>query len=417
MSALGRSRLDYDGLPAHAARVRATMVAMPVLVTNEFPPAGHGGIGTYVLRLAGEIAAAGRDVVVVAPQAAGDAAFDAALPYRVCRFALNEAEPLPLVLARIAKATIRAHGMTSDRSTIAASWIRTGAACAMLPRSLRGPLAILAHGSEILSQRNPVKKAAMRATFARAAVVAANSEFTAGILADAGIRRTPVIARCGVQARPSERRPAAAPTILSVGRLVRRKGFDRTIEAVAMLRERFPEIRYEIIGGGTDEGYLRERVAQLGVERHVALLGAVTDEELAQAYARAWCFSLPARRVGGDVEGFGIVYLEAAMAGVPAIGGLGSGAQEAIEDDCSGLLVDGESIPAIAGALEALLGDERRNRAMGTYARKRALERFNWRIPAESILAALDRARAGSNRESVSTSAGSKNRSASSRTA
>lgn len=367
------------------------MSGMAVLVTNEFPPPGYGGIERYMLRLATEIAAAGHDLVVVAPQMPGDASFDAQLPFRVLRFPFRAgSDGIPTLIARMARATARAHATGKHSCTIAASWIRSGIACSLLPRVVRGRLAIMAHGSEVLSQRNPMKKSLMRATFSRADVVVANSMFTAGILGDAGIRKEPVIARCGVEARAYERCPAATPTILSVGRLVRRKGFDRTIEAVALLRDRFPDLRYEIAGSGPDEQYLRDRIAQLSLERNVALLGAISDDGLRDAYARAWCFCLPTRRVGGDVEGFGIVYLEAAMAGLPAVGGIHSGAQEAIEDGRSGVLVDGDDPSAIARALHGFLSDPERAAEMGYYARTRALEQFTWRAAAESIMTALE---------------------------
>ena len=370
------------------------MESMAVLVTTEFPPPGFGGIERYMVKLAGEIAAAGHELIVVAPQMPGDAAFDAALPYPVIRFPFSghaQADAAHIWIARVAEATVKAHRIAKDKCTIASSWIRSGVACAMLPKAVRGELAIIAHGSEVLSQRHPAKRAIMRATFARADVRVANSAFTAAILKAAGVRGEAVLARCGVEPRPLRRQTAAAPTILSVGRLVRRKGFDKTLEAMARLSLRFPTLRYEIVGVGPDEAYLRQLAHDLGVAPRVRFLGDVSDAELQEAYSRAWCFSLPTRRVGGDVEGFGIVYLEAAMAALPSIGGKHSGAEDAIDDGRSGILVDGEDVAGIASALDVLLSNPSGAQAMGSYGRERALAEFTWSGAARTIMNALGR--------------------------
>jgi phosphatidylinositol alpha-1,6-mannosyltransferase len=128
------------------------------------------------------------------------------------------------------------------------------------------------------------------------------------------------------------------------------------------------------------------------VDRHVSFLGDISDDQLRDAYARAWCFALPTRRVGtGDVEGFGIVYLEAAMAELPSVGGLNSGAEDAIADGKSGLLVDGSDPAAIASAIGYLLSDPDRARALGRFGRSRALTEFSWRLGARKIMQSLGR--------------------------
>ncbi len=368
---------------------------MPVLATTEFPPPGYGGIERYMVRLADEIAAAGHVLTVVAPWMPECDAFDAAQPYRVIRFPFpghDRPESLPMWTYRVRKAVIEAHRDMPDKCTIASSWLRSGLACATLPRSLRGKLAIVAHGSEILSQRSFLRKAMMRTVFARADVAVANSAFTARLLREAKLSSDPVLGRCGIEPKTSQRMPAEVPTILSVGRLVRRKGFDKTIEALAFLVDEFPTLRYEIVGVGPDAEHFRNLAQSLGVARHVAFLGDISDAELEQAYARAWCFSLATRRVGaGDVEGFGIVYLEAAMAGLASVGGMNSGAEDAIENGKSGLLVDGNDPQDIAGALRVLLGNRNRADAMGIYGRQRALNEFTWALAAANIMRALGR--------------------------
>ncbi len=233
----------------------------------------------------------------------------------------------------------------------------------------------------------------MRWTFQRSDAVVANSSFTLRLLEQRGVTNG-VIAYCGVDRRGSQSMRAATPTVLSVGRLVRRKGFDRTIEALPTVLRRFPNLRYEIVGAGPDEAYLRAQVRKLGLEDHVAFLGPIDDEAVARAYSRAWCFVLPTRNLaGGDVEGFGIVYLEAAMAGLPSIGGHSCGAEDAIEDGKSGLLVDGDDSRQIAQAILSLFEDPERAREMGEYGRERAESEFTWERVAARIVESLSAAR------------------------
>jgi phosphatidylinositol alpha-1,6-mannosyltransferase len=359
---------------------------MPVIVTSDFPPR-RGGIERYMVSLAEALTPSG-SVVLVAPQQPGAAAYDADLPYPVIRYARSPRTSVPEEIARIAAAVPRAHRLCSDRRTIASSWIRAGIACALLPKSVRGDLAIIAHGTEILSQRGGLKRTAMRWTFSRGDAVVANSSFTAGVLRDLGVD-DPVVAYCGVRgpAIPPVRAPE--PTILSVGRLIRRKGFDRVLEALPAVLERVPTLRYEVVGHGPDASFLRDRAKELGIADHVRFLGEVDDAGLARAYARAWCFVLPTRTIDGDVEGFGIVYLEAALASLPSIGSRGCGAEDAIEDGRSGILVQGDDSAQIAAALVLLLTDRDRMVSMGAYGRARALEQFSWESVAQRIMGSL----------------------------
>jgi phosphatidyl-myo-inositol dimannoside synthase len=335
-------------------------------------------------------------VVVVAPYFPGwTPESDAALPYPVVRYRRGRKVGLILETLRLMTAIVRAHKMCDDKLTIASSWNRGGGfACVVLPRRIRGRVAILAHGQEIAAQLSRFKKTMLRWTFQRSDAVVANSSFTRRMLEQRGVT-TGVICYCGVDRRPLHRTPASRPTILSVGRLVQYKGFDRTIEALPSVLSRFPDLRYEIAGGGPYEARLRMHVRELGLQDHVAFLGPMHHEDVAQAYERAWCFVLPTRNLlGGGVEGFGIVYIEAAMAGLPCIGSHSSGAEDAIEDGKSGILVDANDTKQIAQAIISLLEDPERAREMGQYARLRAEREFTWEHVAARIMEPLSRGRA-----------------------
>jgi phosphatidylinositol alpha-1,6-mannosyltransferase len=359
---------------------------MPVLVTFDFPPA-FGGIQRYVARLADSLASLGERVVVVAPRQPGSSAYDAALTVPVRRF---ECSTKVTGIVNAMLATARAY-RAGDRWTIASSWFPAGLAAALLPRPMRGRLAILAHGSEIAARPGTLRDRLLRWTLDRSDVIIANSAYTASRVHRVRNHAHVEIVPCGVDEYTIPRAPASVPTILFVGRLVPRKGVDRLIEALPRLRRRLGDVRLEIIGDGPDRERLRRVAAAMGVANDVFFHGAVSDEERDAAYSRAWCFAMPTRVDGDDVEGFGIVYLEAAMAGLPTIGGKGSGSEDAIVDGVTGYIVDGEQQSAIENALLRLLGDGVNATAMGEAGRRRALESFTWKHNATAITRTLMR--------------------------
>ncbi len=360
---------------------------MPILVSNNYPPT-RGGIQTMMSRVAESLAERGREVVVVGPREDGSDPYDAAVPYRILRYT---ARWRPREVFAIARSYVRALRIARDRVTIASVWWPVGFALVLIPRRFRGPLAMIAHGTEISPSRTGTRQKIMRAVFGQADVILANSRFTRGLLERAGVGGDIRVVSLGVDMEPVAPARSSEPTILSVGRLVARKGFDHVIDALPALRNEFPSLHYEIVGSGPERPALEARAVRLGVTSHVTFLGSVSEEELRRAYARAWCFALPVRNIADDVEGFGIVYLEAAMASLPAIGGTASGAADAIVDGSTGLLVDGTNVTVIAEALATLLRDRAESEAMGASGLQRALE-FTWTRTTDQILAALPQA-------------------------
>jgi phosphatidylinositol alpha-1,6-mannosyltransferase len=338
-------------------------------------------------RLAEHLAAKGQEVVVVGPSETGWKRYDASATYRILRYA-----PLrrPLEVLAIAVTYLRALSVSRARPTIASVWWPVALALVFVPRALRGPVVILVHGTEVCPSRKGVRNAIMRAVFRRADAIIANSRFTSGLLRRAGVTGDIHVVSLGVDMAPIPPARAANPVVLSVGRLVARKGFDRVIDALPALCAQFPALRYEIAGSGPERLELEKRAARLGVGGHVTFLGSVTEDELRDAYARAWCFALPVRNIDDDVEGFGIVYLEAAMASLPSVGGIDSGATDAIEDGTTGVLVDGTSVTAVREAIASLLEDRERAEQMGACALDRA-RAYTWERTTDQILALLPR--------------------------
>ena len=181
---------------------------------------------------------------------------------------------------------------------------------------------------------------------------------------------------------PAEPRvlPADAPfTILSVGRLVERKGNDVLLRALAALRPKVPRARVVIVGDGPERGKLEALARELGVEDAVELRGRVSDDDLRRAYRESSVFALPAIvDARGDTEGLGVVLLEAMNYAVPVVASAAGGIVDVVEDGASGLLLPPGDVGALAAALERLANDEALAARLGAGGRERLRTRFTW---------------------------------------
>jgi phosphatidylinositol alpha-1,6-mannosyltransferase len=187
-----------------------------------------------------------------------------------------------------------------------------------------------------------------------------------------------------------------APLVVCVSRLVARKGQDVLIEAMPAIRDRVPDARLLIVGGGPYEARLRSLASAMpaGV---VSFVGQVDEEDLPRHYAVGDVFAMPCRsRLGGlEVEGWGNVFIEAAACGKPVVVGDSGGAREALVDGETGTLVRGDRVPEVAAAVAALLADPARARAMGEAGRARVLRDHTWPDIAGRLAGWLREAAAG----------------------
>lgn len=188
-----------------------------------------------------------------------------------------------------------------------------------------------------------------------------------------------------------------APFVLTLGMLRKRKGMDVLIDAFARISDRFPGHHLVVAGDGPERATLDAQVMRLpeAVRAKVHIIGAIDSETRNALLADCSVFVLANRRLPGDVEGFGIVFLEAALHGKPAIGGRNGGVPDAIVDGVTGLLVDMEQEPAaalaLAAALDQLLQDPELARAVGQRACERAMSEFRWADRAATFLRHLAR--------------------------
>jgi phosphatidylinositol alpha-1,6-mannosyltransferase len=263
---------------------------------------------------------------------------------------------------------------------------------------MRRPYVCWAHGEEIACQAESRELGLlMRRVLRGADAIVANSRATARAVGSLGVDDGRVtVVYPGVDAsrfRPDVpdaaalRAELAAPdtfVLLTVGRLQRRKGHDLVLQAIARL---VPDValRYVIVGDGDERARLQQLSRELGLDAHVHFAGAVPAERLPSYYAAADCFVHPNRVDGSDVEGFGIVFLEAAASGLAVIGGSSGGAAEAVADGETGILVSGTDVDELSRALLALIRDPERRRAMGAVGRARAAGTFTWERAAEAV--------------------------------
>jgi phosphatidylinositol alpha-1,6-mannosyltransferase len=266
------------------------------------------------------------------------------------------------------------------------------------------PVVIYTHGEEISQQaHNARAEARRRKTLQAADGVIAVSSFTAQLIEQKyGLAQKAIkwlgngVDLAKFNSRPTENVRmqfglGAGPLVLSVGRLVARKGFDRLLEAWPRILASVPEAQLAIVGKGPLEADLVERAGGSEMKGSVHMLGHVSDGALPSLYASADLFVMPNRTLpDGDTEGFGLVFLEAAAAGTPSVGGRAGGAVDAIVDGTTGLLVDGEDTGAIAFAVTDLLKDEVKRLKMGDAARAHALTQ-GWDNKAAELLSWLDR--------------------------
>jgi len=257
---------------------------------------------------------------------------------------------------------------------------------------LRGiPIVIYAHGEELTSWVEGGKYQAMRFALRHADCVVANSDFTREQLLGMGVdSRKVIIINPGVDIdrfhpgyRTEDLRRSIGvdenqKLILSVGRLMRRKGFDRVIAALPRLSEQGTDARYAIIGIGDEEDYLRRTAQENGVADRVHFLGHVEPDDLPRWYCAADVFAMPNREVGRDTEGFGMVYVEAGACGTPSIAGNAGGTGSAVLDGMTGLRVNGDDLEAITEALHRILSDGALAARLAEAAFKRARDELSW---------------------------------------
>lgn len=376
-----------------------------LIVTNDFPPR-PGGIQAFLHNMALRL---DPDRIVVyastwkrgAEGAAATAAFDAEQPFTVVRDRTTMLLPTPRVTRRAAE-LLRTHGCSSV-------WFGAAAPLGLMAPALRRAgarrLVATTHGHEAGWAQLPASRQLLRRIGESTDTITYLGEYTRSRIAAA---LTPAAAGRMVQLPPGvdektfhpgsggDRVRArlgltGRPVVVCVSRLVPRKGQDTLILAMpAILAER-PDAVLLIVGGGPYEADLRKLAAETGVRDSVRFTGPVPWAELPAHYGAGDVFAMPCRtrRGGLDVEGLGIVYLEASATGLPVVAGDSGGAPDAVLDGETGWVVRGGSAEESAERILALLGDAELRRRMGERGRAWVEEKWRWDLLAETLRALL----------------------------
>jgi len=250
---------------------------------------------------------------------------------------------------------------------------------------------IIAFGLEIVMPVSSRMEAARRSDFAQASLVYADSRFVADLVSILAGKDTPVLVlNPGVTPEKMEiipEKPASSLIhkigledrfILAMGRLVHRKGFDLAVEAFDRIAEDWPEVTLVIAGDGDDRREVEAAVEDSRNKDRIRMLGRISEQEKHALFQKCEFFVMPNRAVEGDIEGFGIVFLEANYYGKAVIGGNNGGVSDAIEHEKTGLLVDSSDTAALAEAMDRLLKDSDLASAYGRTGRERVLNDFQW---------------------------------------
>lgn len=369
-----------------------------LVVTADYPPI-EGGISTVTVQLSRELARQGLLVTVVAPRMPGCETFDQEEPIRIFRFGgywMGWLRLLPMLWC--------ARRLIAHNDLVIAMNVAYGGVIGLMARSFFGvPYATLAYGYEFLKFAR-FRPAAMfvRYLYAQSRSVIAISQFTRDELIKFGVPGGKVaVVLPGADREPDVDPDALAIVrqryplegrriILSVGRMVPRKGHLALVRAMPRVRKRVPNAHLVIIGQGPMISACSRAADRMGVRDHVTFAGRLPDAWVQAFYSLCDVFALPASAgAKGQVEGFGLVCSEAHAHGKPVVAGATGGLPEAVLHNQTGLLVDPSDPEAIADALVTVLADANVALHLGEYGRQRVERELNWRQFTSKMLAVL----------------------------
>ncbi|HKE66866.1 MAG TPA: glycosyltransferase family 4 protein [Micromonosporaceae bacterium] len=370
-----------------------------LLVTNDFPPR-PGGIQQFVHNLA--VRQPAGSVVVYCSRWRGFEEFDAAQPFPVVREDTTVLLPTPTVARRAARIA-REHGCDTV-------WFGAAAPLALLADGLRKRAGIewavaQTHGHEVGWAALPGGRTALKRIARGVDVVTYLSGYQRARLAPlieprAALRHLapgvdvdafrPDVDGLAVRTRYGL---GERPVIVCVSRLVPRKGQDTLIRAFPEVRRHVPDAALLIASGGPYRGRLEAMARDSGVGEHIVFTGSARYEELPEYYAAGDVYAMPCRTRGGflDVEGLGIVYLEASASGKPVVAGDSGGAPDAVIDGETGYVVGGRDVDTLTKRLVELLTDRDGAARMGAAGRAWTEAEWRWDQQAARMTQLLDR--------------------------
>ncbi len=384
-------------------------MAKTLWVTSDFPPGFSGGISRYVYALACELV---DGVVVMSPHYGESRAFDRAQPFSIIRTRVPMGNTLIERLMQTLLLGIQAIAASRRAEVNVVLWGHWYFMfVAPIVRWVTGlPFGVILYGGELdRFKRYSLLRKIMVASLNSAQFLIVISEYTRREFVNLGVvderihkilpgvdvnRFTPMVnCRSVIEKHGLEGRKV----LLTVSRLVERKGHDSVIRAMPAILEKVPHAIYVVAGAGSQEEYLKSLAVELGVSDQVVFAGYVAEEDLPAYYNMCDVLVMPSRQTEGreSIEGFGIVYLEANACGKPTVGGNSGGVTEAVRDGITGILVDPTNSRAVADAVIHLLLDSNLAQRLGRQGREIVERDHTWRVQANILYALLEGAMRG----------------------
>lgn len=375
-----------------------------LLITLSFPP-DLGGEQAFYYNIAKNLPA--DKIVVIAPEQEGSKEFDQRQDFPIIRKNFNSLKPQTgldklfgtikwMKLSKDIREIVKNHNIDIIH---AGQILPIGTAAMMYSQKNNTPYIIYAHGLDILLPQNiKRKKILMQKIIKSAQGIVTNSHFTRDEIIKLGADDEKIVvanpcpnimseeaSQWSIDDIKKQYELDGKKIILTIGRLVERKGHDMVIKAMPQILKSTPNAKYLVVGDGPYRKKLEQLVNQNNLREHVIFLGKVANKNMPAIFQIADVFAMPNRQLkNGDVEGFGIVFLEAGLFGKPVIGGRNGGVPEAIADEQTGLLVDPENLNDITAKITRLLNDESYAHKLGMQGLERASD-FDWKDQVETI--------------------------------
>ncbi len=380
-----------------AANLRKTF-----LITNDLGPRA-GGIESFVLGLLERVDK--NSVVILTSSQSKSKDFDKELFEKFGAIVIRDRSKILLPTPRVARKAINIMKEYQAKKI----WFGAAAPLALLAKRLRiagaTNIVALTHGHEVWWAKIPIFRLAISKISADVDSLTYLGDFTKNAMLPAIADKSKLVKIApGIDVDhfvPSEidmkliekHKLQNRRVVVCVGRLVHRKGQDKLIEAMPQVLKEFPDAVLLLVGEGPIRSMLDKLIRHHGLEHHVIFTGRIKFEDLAKYIQLGEVFAMPSRDrfFGLEVEGLGIVYLEASACGVPVIVGKSGGAPDAVIQNQTGLIVDGTKPQEISDAICRLFADKELARQMGRQGREWVVENWRWQIWSEKFNTLLNR--------------------------
>ncbi|MDC8000086.1 glycosyltransferase family 4 protein [Aequorivita todarodis] len=328
-----------------------------LILTSEFPPQ-PGGIGNHAYNLAKGLQGNGFEVRLLcdirSTNGEVENVFDKDLPFEVVRIPRKK-----IILFSYLKRISTAFSLSRKTETVVCSGKFSLWLGALLTFFFNKKFIAIIHGSEVRLPNKMLRKLT-DLSLKRFDKVIAVSNYTKSLVSHLALKNIEVVPNGFKMEVPSDSRNKnePVPVLITVGNLTQRKGQHNVINALPLLLRKYPDLKYHMVGIPTDIAKLERLTLDLGVDDAVYFFGKVSEEEKIERLQQADVFVMLSETTQtGDAEGFGIAILEANALGIPAIGSLGCGIEDAIKDGVSGKLINNKDPKQFIAALEEILNN------------------------------------------------------------